>query len=136
MLTYRSLAARSPWVFAETLGLHEEMQWEEVQARFRQIFTRVLAIDPYNASALNWMSWFSLDYDNDIEAAIVSQMHEVGQDEDGLDAGNRHADLAPNRACLLGDRPAVGEGFTWAPCRIGPASTNTLSRRARLASLQ
>jgi len=66
-----SLAARRPQVFAKILGLKEGMQWEEVQARFRRIFTRALAIDPNNASALNWMSWFSLDYDNDIEAAAL-----------------------------------------------------------------
>jgi TolB-like protein/Tfp pilus assembly protein PilF len=72
-----SLSARSgisvfPW---QDLDLPEEEQ----EARLRREFTRVLASDPNNAGVLNWMSWFALIGDNDIEtaAAYKKRAHEA-----------------------------------------------------------
>ena len=50
-------------------GGEEMVPSEQTIARIRRMMTRLLAIDPDNASALSWMSWLSLTEDNDIETA-------------------------------------------------------------------
>ena len=74
--------------YGEALSLYSESLWilgeenvppAETYQRVRRMYTRVIAIDPNNAIALNWLAIIALTIDNDIETAarLTKRAHEV-----------------------------------------------------------